>query len=319
MSPALAPFLTVAEFDRLRAGTAPTGTAPTGTAPTGTASVVIVDTRWYLDGRAGAEAHAAGHVPGAVFVDLDRWLAGPPSTSEGRHPLPEPSVFARGMTAAGISDNSTVVVYDDAGGVIAARLVWMLRALGLDAAVLDGGLAAWQRAHPGAALETGTGGAAGGASAGGAAAGGAAAARGVSAASFTERPWPAHLLATIDETQAAAADGTALVLDARTIDRYRGETEPVDARPGHIPGAASLSCRDNVAADGTLLDTATLRDRLSALGARERPVISYCGSGVTACHTLLVLEQVGLAPGRLYPGSWSQYAADPDRPVATAN
>ncbi len=309
MSPALAPFLTVAEFDRLRAGTAATGTGPTGNAPTGTDKVIIVDTRWYLDGRSGAEAHAAGHVPGAVFVDLDRWLAGPPSPEAGRHPLPEPSVFARGMTAAGISDNSTVVVYDDAGGVIAARLVWMLRALGLDAAVLDGGIDAWQRAHAGEALETGT----------VEAATTGAAARGVSAASFTERPWPSDVLATIDATQAAAADGTALVLDARTIDRYRGETEPVDARPGHIPGAASLSCRDNLAADGTLLDGHTLRGRLMALGAADRPVISYCGSGVTACHTLLVLEQVGLAPGRLYPGSWSQYAADPDRPVATAN
>lgn len=131
------------------------------------------------------------------------------------------------------------------------------------------------------------------------------------------RSWPAAALATIDETQAAAADGTALVLDARTADRYRGDTEPVDARPGHIPGAQSLSCRDNVAADGTLLDTATLRERLAALGADRLPVISYCGSGVTACHTLLVLEQVGLPAGRLYPGSWSQYAADPQRPAAT--
>ncbi len=292
MSPALAPFITVAELDRLLAQR----------------GIVIVDTRWYLDGRSGAEAHAARHVPGAVFIDLDQWLAAPPSPAAGRHPLPEPSIFARGMAEAGISDDSTVVVYDDAGGVIAARLVWMLRALGLEAAVLDGGLAAWQRAHAGEALETGIVATAAGDAAGG-----------VSAASFTERPWPAPLLATIDETQAAAADGTAIVLDARTIDRYRGETEPVDARPGHIPGAHHLSCRDNVAADGTLLDIATLRDRLTALGAADRPVISYCGSGVTACHTLLVLEQVGLAPGRLYPGSWSQYAADPDRPVATAN
>ena len=259
--------------------------------------VVIVDSRWYLDGRSGAEAHAAGHVPGAVFVDLDHWLAGPPSPDQGRHPLPEPSVFARGMSEAGISDDSTVVVYDDAGGVIAARLVWMLRALGLDAAVLDGGLGAWQRSHPEEQLETG--------------------AVDPTAASFTARPWPATLLATIDETQAAAADGSALVLDARTLDRYRGETEPVDARPGHIPGATSLSCRDNVAADGTLLDVDTLRDRLTALGVHERPVISYCGSGVTACHTLLVVEHVGFTPGRLYPGSWSQYAADPARPAAT--
>ena len=280
----ITPFIDAAALDRLLA-------VDSGT--------VVVDSRWYLDDRSGAEAHAAGHVPGAVFVDLDRWLAAEPSPAEGRHPLPAPEVFARGMAEAGVGDDSTVVAYDDAGGVIAARLVWMLRALGLEAAVLDGGLDAWLRAHPGHALETG--------------------AVDVRAASFTARPWPRELLATIDETQAAAADGTALVLDARTRDRFQGETEPVDARPGHIPGAAHLSCRDNVADDGTLLDTPTLRDRLAALGAAARPVISYCGSGVTACHTLLALEHAGFAPGLLYPGSWSQYAADPSRPVATAN
>ena len=297
----IAPFLSVADLDRMRAdaahGSADTAHRPADTAP----RVVVVDTRWYLDGRSGADAYAQGHLPGAVFVDLDTVLAAPPSAAAGRHPLPEPEVFARGLEAAGIGDDDTVVVYDDAGGVIAARLVWMLRALGQSAAVLDGGLAAWQRAHPEQPLEVGEPGAAGDAS----------------TASRTVRSWPAAALATIDETQAAAADGTALVLDARTADRYRGDTEPVDARPGHIPGAQSLSCRDNVAADGTLLDTATLRERLAALGADRLPVISYCGSGVTACHTLLVLEQVGLPAGRLYPGSWSQYAADPQRPAAT--
>lgn len=305
----IAPFIDVVELERLRRG-APGGAESVGAdrgaggaggeagvgapAPGG---VVIADTRWYLDGRSGAEAYAAGHIPGAVFVDLDRWLAGPPSAAAGRHPLPGPEVFATGMSAAGIGDTSIVVAYDDAGGVIAARLVWMLRTLGLEAAVLDGGIGAWQRAHPDAELERG--------------------ARDVRPASFTVRSWPDAALASIDETQRAAADGSALVLDARTIDRYRGETEPVDARAGHIPGAQSLSCRDNVAADGTLLDVDTLRDRLTALGAADRPVISYCGSGVTACHTLLTLEHAGFAAGRLYPGSWSQYAADPARPLAT--
>lgn len=283
----IAPFLTTAELDELLAADR-----------RGDGDVVIVDSRWYLDARSGAEAHAHGHIPGAVFVDLDVWLAGAPSPAAGRHPLPAPHVFARGMAESGIGDGSTVVVYDDAGGVIAARLVWMLRTLGHAAAVLDGGLDAWQRAHPGEVLETGP----------------------VEAApaSFTERPWPDAALASIDETQQAAADGSALVLDARTLDRYRGETEPVDARAGHIPGAHSLSCRDNVAADGTLLDVATLRGRLEELGAGKRPVISYCGSGVTACHTLLVLEHAGFGRGRLYPGSWSQYAADPARPLAAA-
>jgi thiosulfate/3-mercaptopyruvate sulfurtransferase len=306
----IAPFVSVTELDRMRAAAASGGAGTPG-------RVVVVDSRWYLDGRSGAEAYAHGHLPGAVFVDLDTELAGRPSAAAGRHPLPEPEVFARGLEAAGIGDDDTVVVYDDAGGVIAARLVWMLRVLGQSAAVLDGGLAAWQAAHPEQPLE-------GGASASATTAEGAdaAGAGDASAASRTARPWPAAALATIDETQAAAADGTALVLDARTADRYRGETEPVDARPGHIPGARSFSCRDNVAADGTLLPVATLRERLAALGADRQPVISYCGSGVTACHTLLVLEyvgleQVGLPAGRLYPGSWSQYAADPQRPAAT--
>ncbi len=279
----IAPFVDAAALDRLLDGAAQ--------------RVVVVDSRWYLDGRSGAEAFAAGHIPGAVFIDLDRWLAGPPSAEAGRHPLPKPEVFAAGMSAAGIGDDSLVVAYDDAGGVIAARLVWMLRTLGVEAAVLDGGIGAWQRAHPGQPLASGAG--------------------EVRAASFTPRSWPHAALASIDETQQRAADGSALVLDARTIDRYRGETEPVDARAGHIPGAQSLSCRDNVAADGTLLDVDTLRDRLTALGAADRPVISYCGSGVTACHTLLALEHAGFAPGRLYPGSWSQYAADSARPLAT--
>lgn len=290
----IAPFLSVADLDRMRAAAAHDAAA-------GPQRVVVVDSRWYLDGRSGADAYARGHLPGAVFVDLDTVLAGPPSTAAGRHPLPEPEVFARGLAAAGIGDDDTVVVYDDAGGVIAARLVWMLRTLGQSAAVLDGGLAAWQSAHPEQPLEVGKPAGAGDAS----------------PASRTMRSWPAAALATIDETQTAAADGTAIVLDARTADRYRGDTEPVDARPGHIPGATSFSCRDNVAADGTLLDTATLRERLAALGADRLPVISYCGSGVTACHTLLVIEQVGLPVGRLYPGSWSQYAADPQRPAAT--
>lgn len=227
----IAPFVSVAELDRMRAGVERDSTD--GARP----RVVVVDSRWYLDGRSGADAYAHGHLPGAVFVDLDTVLAGPPSAAAGRHPLPEPEDFARGLEAAGVGDDATVVVYDDAGGVIAARLVWMLRTLGQSAAVLDGGLAAWQQEHPEEALEAGEPAGAGGAS----------------PASRTVRSWPAAALATIDETQAAAADGTAIVLDARTADRYRGDTEPVDARPGHIPGAASLSCRDNVAADGTLL------------------------------------------------------------------
>lgn len=262
--------------------------------------LVIADVRWYLDGRSGRDAFHAGHVAGAVFVDLDEWLAGPPSAEEGRHPLPDPERFARGMSEAGIGDDTTVVAYDDAGGVIAARLVWMLRALGHDAAVLDGGITGW----PG---ELG---------AGAAVAGRRAAPR--ADATFTAQPWPASALASIDETQARAADGSAVVLDARAADRFAGETEPVDARAGHIPGARNLSVRDHIGGDGRLRDLDELRARFASVGAAPgSDVIAYCGSGVTACHELLVLEHAGLGRGRLFPGSWSQYAADPQRPLAT--
>jgi thiosulfate/3-mercaptopyruvate sulfurtransferase len=274
--------------------------------------LVIADVRWYLDGRSGREAFHAGHIAGAVFVDLDEWLAGPPSAEAGRHPLPDPERFARGMTEAGITDDSMVVAYDDAGGIIAARLVWMLRVLGHDAAVLDGGITGW----PG---ELGA-----GAAVAGHPEHDPAHSRARTTKPFTSKPWPASALASIDETQARAADGTALVLDARTADRFAGETEPVDARAGHIPGARNLSVRDHVDATGHLKPLDELRARFASLGAGESDgiatdVIAYCGSGVTACHELLVLEHAGLGAGRLFAGSWSQYAADAERPLATGS
>ncbi|MFI7598430.1 sulfurtransferase [Actinoplanes sp. NPDC049681] len=243
--------------------------------------VVLADVRWYLDGRSGREAYEKGHLPGAVFVDLDRWLARPGSPAEGRHPLPDPQVFAEGMAAAGIGDDDTVIGYDDAGGVIAARLVWMLRATGHDAALLDGGLTAYE-----GKLVTGP------------------TAR--TPAVFTPRPWPEDRLADID----AAADGSAVVLDARDRSRFRGDAEPVDPRAGHIPGARNLPCRENLDDKGRFLPVSQLRERFAAVGVEEGgDVVSYCGSGVTACHNLLALEHAGLGTGRLYPGSWSQYSA----------
>ncbi len=284
----IAPFLTLDEFEALRLAHGE--------------RLIVADVRWYLDGRSGRDAHAAGHLPGAVFIDLDTVLADPPSSAEGRHPLPSPERFAAGMAAAGIGDDALVVAYDDAGGVIAARLAWMLRSLGVDAAVLDGGVHAWVARHGTEQLEHGS---------------NDASAASVPAVSFTARAWPAHLLVDADETGRLAASGEALVLDARTLDRYRGDAEPVDARPGHIPGALSLSCRDNVDDTGRLLAVDALRERLVAVGADRHPVVSYCGSGVTACHTLLVLEHAGLPAGRLYPGSWSQWSADARREAAT--
>lgn len=253
-------------------------------------AVLLADVRWYLDGRSGRDAYQAGHLPGAVFVDLDRWLAGPPSAAAGRHPLPDPAVFAEGMAQLGIGEDDTVVAYDDDAGVVAARLVWLLRVTGHEAALLDGGPAAY-----GGPLDTG----------------GAARPRAV----FRPRPWPAERLADIDEVAGPAA----VLLDARDAARYRGDAEPVDPRPGHVPGARSVPCRGNVGADGALLPVPELRRRFERAGAGAgSDVVAYCGSGVTACHTLLTLEHAGLGPGRLYPGSWSQWSAT-DRPAATGS
>ncbi len=253
--------------------------------------IVLADVRYYLDGRDAHDAYRAGHLPGAVFIDVDHDLAAhnrPPT--EGRHPLPDPEHFADRMAAAGINDQDTVIAYDDAGGVMAARLVWMLRATGHAAALLDGGIGAYD-----GDLETKPPHRAPG--------------------SFTPRPWPADRLATMDDAEGSDA----VVLDARPRERFRGDSEPLDPRPGHIPGARNVPCRENVTPDGHLLPPRELRDRFAAAGVTAgTPVISYCGSGVTACHNLLTLEHAGLGVGRLYPGSWSAYSHT-DRPAATGD
>lgn len=253
------------------------------------AHVILADVRWYLDGRSGREAFEQGHVPGAVFIELEKWLSDAGGVEVGRHPLPEPSRFAEGMSAVGIGDGSTVIAYDDAGGVIAARLVWMLRSLGENAALLDGGI----QSYPGP-LENG-------------------ATISVSA-KFSPRPWPTDRLANIDEAQ----DANFVVIDARNRERYRGEIDPVDPRSGHIPGAINIPCRENLNKNGTFLPAEVLRKRFESAGIEDGgDVISYCGSGVTACHNLLAMEYVGLGLGRLFPGSWSQYSNTVDLPVST--
>ena len=250
--------------------------------------VVVADVRWYLDGRSGRDAYDTGHVPGAVFVDLDVVLAGHGDESAGRHPLPPAAVFAAELGALGIGDDSTVVAYDDAGGVIAARLVWMLRAVGVAAAVLDGGIGAWQGPLQSVAPSP-------------------------QSAVFSPKPWPAAAIADIEE----ASGGAALVLDARDGVRYRGEFEPVDPRAGHIPGARNAPCRENLGSDGRLRPRDELRRIFADAGVTAgSDVISYCGSGVTACHNLLTLEWAGYGKGRLFPGSWSEYSRATDRPVA---
>jgi thiosulfate/3-mercaptopyruvate sulfurtransferase len=255
--------------------------------------VVLADVRFYLDGRAARAGYDAGHLPGAVYLDLHHWLAAEPSPEAGRHPLPTPEHFAEGLGRAGIGDDTPVVAYDDAGGVIAARLVWMLRALGHDAALLDGGTAAW----PGALTTEEP---------------------PVEPRTFTPRPWPEDRLVSLQDIATGTVDG-AVLIDARQRERFHGEPDGVDPRAGHIPGARTVPTREHLAADGTLRPVDELRAAFAAAGIEDgTDVVSYCGSGVTACHNLLVLEHAGLGRHRLYPGSWSQWSTS-DQPIATGD
>lgn len=254
---------------------------------------VLVDVRWYLDGRSGRAAYEAGHIAGAVFADVDTDLSATdrPDT-EGRHPLPSPAAFAAAMSRLGIGDDTVVVAYDDSGGLTAGRLVVMLRMLGCQAALLGGSVQHW----PGA-IEAGSGPA-------------------IRPARFTARPWPADRLATVEATVAHAAAGMP-VLDARSAERYGGALTLVDKRPGHIPGAVSSPSASLVGARGELLDDDHLAAHFAALGLTEdRPAVVYCGSGVSACVNVLAMEHLGLPPARLYVASWSGYSADPLRPAA---
>jgi thiosulfate/3-mercaptopyruvate sulfurtransferase len=259
-------------------------------------SALVADVRWYLDGRSGRAAFEAGHIPDAVFVDLDGDLSGhgqPPTA--GRHPFPTPEAFAAAMSRLGIGDDTPVIAYDDSGGGTAGRLVWMLRVIGHDAALLDGGLRAWT-----GELERGTG-------------------RALPTATFTPRPWPDDRFAAADGTAAFARSPDAVVLDARAADRYRGETEPIDARAGHIPGAANAPWAHNLdPANGRFRAPAELAAHYAQAGVRRtNVVVCYCGSGVSACANLLGLERAGIDDARLYVASWSGWSSDPDRQVAT--
>jgi thiosulfate/3-mercaptopyruvate sulfurtransferase len=254
---------------------------------------VVLDVRWYLGGPPGIDSYRRGHVPTAVFTDLDRVLAGSPGPG-GRHPLPEPAAFQAAMRAAGVRQDRAVVVYDDGDSTIAARGWWTLRYYGHEnVRVLNGGYRAWVGA--GLAVTQ--------------------AEPGPAPGDFSARPGHMPVL------DAAGAQATALtgrLLDARSAERYRGETEPVDPVAGHIPGAVSAPTTGNVNADGTFAGAAELAARFAALGVTGdgTAVGAYCGSGVTAAHEVLALALAGV-PAALYVGSWSSWVADPDRPVAT--
>lgn len=248
---------------------------------------VLLDVRWALGQTDGHEQYLSGHLPGAVFVDLDTELAAPPTPQDGRHPLPDLAAFEAAARRWGVSGDRPVVAYDAVGGTSAARVWWLLRWAGLrDVRLLDGGLAAWTAA--GLALEAG---------------------------SVTPEPGDVVLvpgaLPTIDADGAAAWTGS--LLDARAAERYAGEVEPVDPRAGHIPGAISVPTAGNVGADGTFLPDDELRARFAGI---DGPIAVYCGSGVTAAHEVAALASVGVEAA-LYPGSWSQWSNDPARPVET--
>jgi thiosulfate/3-mercaptopyruvate sulfurtransferase len=256
----------------------------------------LLDVRWRLGGPPGISAFRAGHVPGAVFVDLDLDLSGEPGAG-GRHPLPGAAALQAAMRRAGVMARTPVVTYDECDSAAAARAWWLLRYFGHgQVRVLDGGYRAWVAA--GGPVETGN-------------------CVPKAAGDFTARPGHLPVL-----TAAAAArlarDG--VLLDARAAERYRGEVEPVDPVAGHIPGAVSAPALANVGPDGRFLAVARLRARFAELGATADGVDvgSYCGSGVTAAQEVLALAAAGI-PAALYPGSWSEWITDPSRPVATGS
>lgn len=253
----------------------------------------LLDVRWTLAVPDGRPAHAAGHLPGAAYVDLERELAAPPSPQDGRHPMPELEPLVAAARRWGLRRGQAVVVYDHVGGLSAARAWWLLRWAGVRSVrLLDGGLQAWVAA--GGPLETGA---------------------------VTPVPGDVELTGRmlpyikIDEASWWPQRGS--LLDARAPERYRGEVEPIDPRAGHIPGAVSAPTTENLTPDGRFRPAAELRERFQRLGlAKASYSAVYCGSGVNACHEIAALTSIGL-PAVLYPGSWSQWSADPDRPVAT--
>jgi thiosulfate/3-mercaptopyruvate sulfurtransferase len=254
---------------------------------------VVLDVRWRLNGPPGIDAYRRGHLPDAVFVDLDRDLSGPPGPA-GRHPLPAADDFQAAMRRAGVSGDRPVVVYDDADGSAAGRAWWILRYFGhRRVRLLDGGYRAWAAAGQPVTAQIPAPG----------------------PGDFTARPGGLPLLDADGAAALAAGDG--VLLDARAAERYRGEAEPIDPVAGHIPGAVSAPTADNVGHDGRFLAADRLRDRFARLGVTGAARVGvYCGSGVTAAHEVLALAVAGI-PAALYVGSWSNWVADPARPVAT--
>jgi len=258
----------------------------------------VVDCRWNLqDPVWGPASYREGHIPGAVHAALDADLAGPKTGGGGRHPIPSADALEAQFGRLGIGRGTQVAVYDQDIGMFASRLWWMLRYAGHDAvALVDGGWARWSR--EGRPAGTGT------------------ERRSVCTFRGNVRP---EMRAGLDEVERRTGDADWLIVDARAPERFEGRSEPIDRAAGHIPGAVNHHFRTNASEDGVLLPPDVLRQRYASLadGRDPKQVVMYCGSGVTACHNLLAMEHAGLPGARLFPGSWSEWSADPARPVET--
>jgi thiosulfate/3-mercaptopyruvate sulfurtransferase len=263
-------------------------------------AIVVVDCRFKLDDTGwGEREYAAAHVPGAVYAHLDRDLSGTKNGTNGRHPLPDTSQLAATLGRLGIGDGVQVVVYDQDNAMFASRLWWLLRWMGHTAvAVLDGGFAKWtaERRPVSSGIEQ-------------------------RAAQRFNGSARGDMIVDASQVAALAQTPGWLLVDARAPERYRGEVEPLDKVPGHIPGATNHFFQKNVDARGTFLPPDALRDQLRPVIGATPPdhVICYCGSGVTACQNLLALEHVGITGAKLYPGSWSEWCSDVTRPVETGD
>jgi len=266
-------------------------------ARTGDPNWRILDCRYSLQSpEAGAAQYAAGHLPGAAYVDLEHDLSGPRSASSGRHPLPDAATLVQRLGALGIDERVQVVAYDASAGLFAARAWWLLRALGHRAvAVLDGGLAAWT--DGGGMLTT------------------------QSELRAPRRfPWDGRPLPGVsaDEVATGLATRTLALIDVRAAERFEGRVEPLDPVAGHVPGATNLPQSLSLQTDGRFRSAAELNALFAARTGATSPqdIVCMCGSGVTACHTLLAMEVAGRTGGRLYAGSWSEWCRDPSRPIA---
>lgn len=257
-------------------------------------AVRVIDVRWRLDRPDGHADYLEGHIPGAVYVPLGTELATHGQASEGRHPLPSTQTLQDAARRWGVDQGDVVVAYDDSKGLSASRAWWLLRQAGVDVRVLDGGIRAWRAA--GLPVET-----------------------------DDVRPEPGDVvLETIGDDaisidEAADFPASGVLLDVRAPERYRGEHEPLDPIAGHIPGAVNLPMAAHLDPEGKILDTHTLQANFARVGVTDgTPVAAYCGSGVTAAHTALVLDEIGIA-AKVFPGSWSQWSNTPDRPAAVGD